>query len=144
MRAILTDHTGSLNMADKLESALCTLGLSAIYYRFRDEKLEPSQVLNLSDKELTRLGVVTLGDRLRLKALLQEPADVHDASVSNIRDRTAKGNSSLWPFYALRSFSGDIVKVKLLIVFVPVVSQTRNIRVSGEWLVNDCPWTYHQ
>ena len=57
MRAILTDHTGSLNMADKLESALCTLGLSAIYYRFRDEKLEPSQVLNLSDKELTRLGV---------------------------------------------------------------------------------------
>ena len=62
-------------MAGKLERALGSMGLSAIYYKFRDEKLEPSQVLNLFDKELTRLGVVTLGDRLRLKALLQEPAD---------------------------------------------------------------------
>ena len=70
------------------------MGLSAIYYKFRDEKLEPSQVLNLSDKELTRLGVVTLGDRLRLKALLQEPAD----QEVNVRDRTATGNCTLWPF----------------------------------------------
>ena len=51
-------------MAGKLERALGSMGLSAIYYKFRDEKLEPSQVLNLFDKELTRLGVVTLGDRL--------------------------------------------------------------------------------
>ena len=67
------------------------MGLSAIYYKFRDEKLEPSQVLNLFDKELTRLGVVTLGDRLRLKALLQEPAD----QEANVRDRTATGNCTL-------------------------------------------------
>ena len=67
------------------------MGLSAIYYKFRDEKLEPSQVLNLFDKELTRLGVVTLGDRLRLKALLQEPAD----QEANVRDRAATGNCTL-------------------------------------------------
>lgn len=94
MRAILTGNTGSLtNMAGKLERSLGSMGLSAIYYKFRDEKHEPSQVLNLSDKELIRLGVVTLGDRLRLKVLLQEPSD-QEANV-NVCDRTATGNSSL-------------------------------------------------
>ena len=78
-------------MAGKLERALGSMGLSAIYYKFRDEKLEPSQVLSLFDKELTKLGVVTLGDRLRLKALLQEPAD----QEANVRDRTATGNCTL-------------------------------------------------
>ena len=45
------------------------LNLGALVDRFDAEKIEPDNVISASDSELTRLGVSTIGDRIRLRDL---------------------------------------------------------------------------
>ena len=40
--------------------------------KFREERMDPSVVLSSSDTELARLGVATIGDRIRLRELCKE------------------------------------------------------------------------
>ena len=45
------------------------LNLGTLADRFAAEKIEPDNVISASDSELTRLGVSTIGDRIRLRDL---------------------------------------------------------------------------
>ena len=43
--------------------------LESLIPKFASEKVEPEKVANLSDEVLSRLGLTTIGDRQRLRAL---------------------------------------------------------------------------
>ena len=50
-----------------MESILKQLGLGTLLERFSSEKVDPEVVLSISESSLIRLGVETLGDRIRIK-----------------------------------------------------------------------------
>ena len=50
-----------------MESILEQLGLGTLLERFSSEKVDPEVVLSMSESSLIRLGVETLGDRIRIK-----------------------------------------------------------------------------
>lgn len=52
-----------------MEKILEEVGLSTLLQRFMEERIEPEIVLAMTDVELTRLGVATIGDRVRLRAV---------------------------------------------------------------------------
>lgn len=58
-------------MADELERALSSLGLSALYGRFVQEKVDGPLILSMGEKDLINLGVAHMGDRLRLKEIIE-------------------------------------------------------------------------
>ena len=51
----------------KMESILEQLGLGTLFERFAEEKVDPEVILSMSESSLIRLGVETLGDRVRIK-----------------------------------------------------------------------------
>ena len=53
------------------ERGLIKLGLSALIGRSLTEKIDHKQVMDMTDKDLTNLGIVTISDRIRLKALVK-------------------------------------------------------------------------
>ena len=53
----------------KLETSLNKIGLGTLAQKFFDEKMDFKTLLAASGKELTRLGVVTIGDKVRLRQL---------------------------------------------------------------------------
>ena len=50
-----------------MESILEQLGLETLLERFSSEKVDPEVVLSMSESSLIRLGVETVGDRIRIK-----------------------------------------------------------------------------
>ena len=50
-----------------MDKILRELNLGTLVDRFDAEKIEPDTVISASDSELTRLGVSTIGDRIRLR-----------------------------------------------------------------------------
>ena len=58
-----------------MEAILESLGLSTLLERFVEEKIEPETVLSLSENALIRLGVSTMGDRVRLLDLCRSAKD---------------------------------------------------------------------
>ena len=83
-----------------MDDILRELNLGTLVDRFNDEKVEVDTVISASDSELARLGVCTIGDRIRLrnlcKARKQEDSEVSHASTSNPRrqGRGASGSDS--------------------------------------------------
>ena len=73
-----------------MDKILRELNLGTLVDRFDAEKIEPDNVISASDSELTRLGVSTIGDRIRLRDLCSragERADLKVPSVSTSRNR---------------------------------------------------------
>lgn len=58
-----------------MEAILEQLGLSTLLERFSDEKVDSHVVLARSGTALIRLGVATMGDRIRMKRLCREAVD---------------------------------------------------------------------
>ena len=57
----------------KIKNCNCKYGDGAnITAKFQAERMDPSTVLSSSDTELARLGVATIGDRIRLRELCKE------------------------------------------------------------------------
>ena len=52
-----------------MKSTLKDLRFEALLPKFAAERIEPENVAELYDDELVRLGVTTIGDRHRLRAL---------------------------------------------------------------------------
>ena len=55
-----------------MERILQQLGLANILRRFEDERVDEKIVLSSTDAELSRLGVSTIGDRVRLRELCKQ------------------------------------------------------------------------
>ena len=49
-----------------MDKILEDAGLSTIQERFKEKRIDPEIVIAMSDVELARLGVQTIGDRIRL------------------------------------------------------------------------------
>ena len=77
-----------------MESILQKVGLSTLSERFADEKIDPHVILAMSDSSLMRLGVETLGDRVRLKENCKQFADgerrTNVASTSSVSSSQAQ------------------------------------------------------
>ena len=58
-----------------MEAILESMGLSTLLERFVEENIEPETVLSLSENALIRLGVSTMGDRVRLLVLCRSAKD---------------------------------------------------------------------
>ena len=82
-------------MAD-LELALNFLGQSALNSRFVQEKVDGRQILTMSDKDLINLGVVSLGDRLRLREMKENQEFQHGPRGSGKRLRFFLGENCLF------------------------------------------------
>lgn len=72
------------NMDKVLEAA----GLLTLLERFKEERIDPELVLTMTDAELTRLGVTTIGDRIRLRTVCR------DSNRSNPAETTASTSAS--------------------------------------------------
>ena len=46
--------------------------MGTLIEKFREQRMDPSVILSSSDSELARLGVSTIGDRVRLRELCKE------------------------------------------------------------------------
>ena len=52
----------------QMDKVLEDAGLSILRERFQEERIDPEIVIAMSDVELARLGVQTIGDRIRLRS----------------------------------------------------------------------------
>ena len=55
-----------------MERILQQLGLTNLLRRFEDERIDEKIVVSWTDSELSRLGVSTIGDRIRLRKLCKQ------------------------------------------------------------------------
>ena len=55
-----------------MERILQQLGISSLLSRFVDERVDEKIVLASADSELSRLGVSTIGDRVRLREICKQ------------------------------------------------------------------------
>ncbi|XP_052237909.1 uncharacterized protein LOC127849229 [Dreissena polymorpha] len=65
-----------------VENVLQEIGLYALLGNFVGQKIEFDSLTHLSDTELGRLGVTTIGDRVRLREKVREVGQLQDNSVS--------------------------------------------------------------
>ena len=80
-----------------MEAILEQLGLSTLLETFSDEKVDPRVVLAMSESALIRLGVATMGDRIRIKQLCKEAVDCDgdsNGADSVNRDSSASSTSA--------------------------------------------------
>ena len=62
-----------------MDKILRELNLGTLVDRFDAEKIEPDTVISASDSELSRLGVSTIGDRIRLRDLCSKSSKQADS-----------------------------------------------------------------
>ena len=79
----------------RLQVALSKIGLGALMERFRAERVDFHTLIAATDAELTRLGVVTIGDRARLRdicrkelGLVQHAAGVDERPSTSLSRRS--------------------------------------------------------
>ena len=65
-----------------MEEILRSLQMETLFNRFRAQRMEPQSTLAASDQELVRLGVTTIGDRIRLRDACKKKID-DDAALPN-------------------------------------------------------------
>ena len=55
-----------------MERILQRLNMGTLIDKFQEQRMDPCTVLSPSDGELARLGISTIGDRVRLRELCKE------------------------------------------------------------------------
>jgi len=68
----------------KLEVVLNKLGLGTLIQRFKDEKVDFDTLAVASESELTRLGIVTIGDKVRLRDMCKKELSRERTSSNNL------------------------------------------------------------
>ena len=64
-------HTG--NMSSAIQRALVELNLQIFQIKiFKDDRIEDDTFQHLTDQDLIRLGVETIGDRIRLREAMRK------------------------------------------------------------------------
>ena len=70
--------------SERLQVALNKIGLGALMERFSAERVDFNTLIAATDIELTRLGVVTIGDRARLRDISRKVVQ-HQAAAAGER-----------------------------------------------------------
>ena len=86
------------------------IGLGTLIGRFQEERIEPEIVLAMTDGELTRLGISTMGDRIRLRRTCRVSTSMQSSEESNLRlDNTqSSSDSSVRPASGLTGGHSDV------------------------------------
>ena len=85
-------NQASSDVFSSIEKILSELGLRAAVERFKAEKIDENVAATLSDNELIRLGVATIGDRARFRQLCRKHCGSGPDSVGQIEG--GEGSSS--------------------------------------------------
>ena len=56
-------------------------GIPTLLHKFEEERIDAAMVGRLSDAELVRLGVTTIGERVRLKEKVREVRNLYAVSL---------------------------------------------------------------
>lgn len=64
---LFEDKMSSAERRDRLAAALDAIGMRPLIQRFIDEKVDDNTFGSISDEQLSRLGISTIGDRIRLR-----------------------------------------------------------------------------
>lgn len=73
----------SNRVLSKMENILDKLGLPTVFEKFKREKIDEKIALSLSDNELIRLGITTIGDRVRFRDLCQRESNSSDGASTS-------------------------------------------------------------
>lgn len=83
-------------MADRsAERVLEEIGLQGLIGNFNGQKIGFRMLLSLSDNELSRLGVTTIGDRVRLREKVREVTQQGTATGSESVSMTQQQDSTV-------------------------------------------------
>lgn len=77
-----------------MEKILEELGLGTLTERFKEERIEPDIVLAMTDGELTRLGISTMGDRIRLRRTCRVSTSIQSTEQSNLNSAGVESSSN--------------------------------------------------
>ena len=65
-----------------MEQILQSLNLGTLYARFQEQRIEPETLLAASDQELVRLGISTIGDRIRIRDACKKKLEENHTATS--------------------------------------------------------------
>ena len=83
-----TRQPQSKKMADDVRHMLKSVGLDSLWQNFEREKIDSLDLCKgLQDRELTNLGLVTIGDKVRFRSFLQETAKSTIPSEQSVETR---------------------------------------------------------
>ncbi|XP_070581505.1 uncharacterized protein [Ptychodera flava] len=108
-----------------MERILRELGLGNLLQKFLDERVDPKVVISLSDGQLERLGVSTIGDRSRLRSKCESTVapDESAAEEANVSDPIASSS------VGLRSNLRRNISRERTLLFTPSrISAVNNVR----------------
>ena len=96
-----------------MEKILEKIGLGTLIGRFQEERIEPEIVLAMTDGELTRLGISTMGDRIRLRRTCRVSTSMQSSEESNLSlDNTqSSSDSSVRPASGLTGGHSDVASL---------------------------------
>ena len=78
-----------------MQKILDEIGLGTLVGRFQEERIEPEIVSAMTDGELTRLGVSTMGDRIPLRRLCRVSISTQSSQLPNLSSEPEGAQSSL-------------------------------------------------
>ena len=95
-------------------------GLSTLLPRFNDELIEPELIVAMTDAELTRLGVTTIGDRVRLRSICRKKKDIYTENESTSSTNAVAPSSSDAVASSSVSLAGssDVVSASYLLILM--------------------------
>jgi hypothetical protein len=78
-----------------MESVLNKLQLGNLVDKFKAERIEIQTVLSATDEELVRLGVVALGDRVRLREICRKTENSSSLQLQGSQSSSTSSSQSL-------------------------------------------------
>ena len=72
-----------IKLASSMEGLLRELNLSNLIEKFKEERIDKDAILNAIDSDLIRLGVTTIGDRIRIRELCRKSKLESGSSISS-------------------------------------------------------------
>ena len=81
----------------KMDEILEEAGLSTLLTRFNEERIEPELIVAMTDAELTRLGVTTIGDRVRLRSVCRKKKDINNERIESTSSTNVLPPSNSYP-----------------------------------------------
>ena len=77
-----------------MEQIIQTVNLASLLDRFQVQRMEVESMLAASDQDLIRLGVSTIGDRIRLRDACRKKVEENAASTSQASNLTSQANAA--------------------------------------------------
>ena len=77
----------------KIKAILEKIGIPTVFEVFKKEKIDLKVAVSLSDNELIRLGITTIGDRVRFRDMCQKEINTECASTSSAANQSSSRDS---------------------------------------------------